>query len=76
MEGEAMKKVFFWACLVTSISVFPSCGDKEELVRCGAVCNDRTTTCSTGRGTCSSHDGVRSWVHYNNNGECSVCSYK
>jgi hypothetical protein len=30
--------------------------------RSGAICNDGWTSSSTGRGTCSSHGGVRCWI--------------
>ena len=31
-------------------------------VRIGAVCNDNTTTSSTGTDACSGHGGVSSWI--------------
>ena len=29
----------------------------------GAMCNDGTTSSSTGSGTCSGHNGVNYWLH-------------
>jgi hypothetical protein len=31
--------------------------------RCGAVCNDGTTSSATGGGACSRHGGVSQWTY-------------
>ena len=41
----------------------------QERVRTGAQCNDGTTSDATGRGACSSHDGVKCWFY--NDGTCT-----
>ena len=51
----SFSKIIIWLfitfCIVT-------CASKH---RVGAVCNDGSTSNSTGSGTCSQHEGVRSW---------------
>lgn len=43
---------------------FSQCKKQETCteVRTGAICNDNTTTTSTGSGTCSGHGGVKEWT--------------
>jgi hypothetical protein len=36
--------------------------DASHTTRIGAMCNDGTTSRSTGQGTCSHHDGVKYWI--------------
>lgn len=62
-------KPIFWVIILLSSLAFYSC-EKEsncdcqlyESCRDGAVCQDGSTSTSTGQGTCSSHGGVDYWT--------------
>jgi hypothetical protein len=40
----------------------PWCPGSTGTTRVGAICNDGTSSSSTGSGTCSRHGGVRCWI--------------
>ena len=55
--------VFFAAVAVSSILVMTCEKNPTEGTRCGAVCNDGTTSDATGSGACSYHGGVDHWIY-------------
>ena len=57
-ENNFSFKFLKYASILLIFFMLFTCGSRK---RVGAICNDGTSSYSTGSGTCSHHNGVRSW---------------
>lgn len=59
-ENDSSFKFMKYAVILSIFFILFTCGSRK---RVGAICNDGTSSYSTGSGTCSHHNGVRNWKY-------------
>jgi hypothetical protein len=60
IQNDFSFKFLKYAVILLIFQILFTCGSRK---RVGAICNDGTSSYSTGSGTCSHHNGVQNWKY-------------